>query len=965
MQENAITKEEGPCVVFAGAGTGKTYTIIEKLKYLIRNKKYIPEKIVCLTFSNEAANTLRDRLVRALQGTQEPIIRTFHGFCSELLKKHGENIRLNPDFRILIPDEAKIMLHKNLKVHPLLCGKYVETIGVAKDLGITAEEIERYIEKEKKRAYSDDLKKSVESMQFELNTRHARGEKYMRGELEEKRERLKQLSTLLKLQKFVRIWGAYEKLKKKKGLFDYADLNVWALELLRKKENISKEYEYLIVDEFQDTNKMQFDLLVLLAHQKNITVVGDLNQSIYRFRGAYRENITAFKEKFDVKQKDIFALEKSYRSPNTVLRTAHKLIRKEPHQFLLKNAYGNEGEKVNVYELKNEKEETRKIIEIIENEIERGIKPEEICVIFRTHNQSQRLKKSCEEKKIPYAASAKRSLLAQPTIQKIINFLSLADDKNIKRKGSEMALWSLLHSYNISGEDLALVGREIKKESGENLLQRLEKKPLSEPARIALETIKKIVETIEKAIEEKKSCLELLDLVKNKALSFEITQEEENVLRLREWVETYVKTEGSELSDILYHVSIMEKLGIILEAAPDEQKGIRIMTNHATKGLEYDVVILTNLAEGRFPSERARSNEIIPSALMPDIAEKLRDVPDYAKGEVIESIEKEALLAEERRLAYVAFTRTKQRLYLTYAQEYGARSYAPSQFLKTIEYTTNPDITYVQELEEKTALKSPLLKQALELSKKGPRKKTFSPSALFLFIECQKKYEYKYLYGMPEKEPLSQEEINLGSFIHKVIEEGIKNGFIREEDFLMHARIKYTKEEWNDINLDDALAIIRVFYHRNKHKYTRESRTEQRLQINLEGIEFEGYADRIDIHPEGLEIVDYKTGKAFITARHRNWQLGLYALAAAELGLGPVKKMTLDMLRQEKPLEFELDEEGIARDINFPRTAFALEEVKRELVQTAKKIQDCYEKGFEPCDIEDNCEFCNEFIWKI
>ena len=182
MPETAITKTNDPCVIFAGAGTGKTYTIIEKLKHLIQKNIYEPEKIVCLTFSNEAVNTLKDRITKALPDKGEPLIRTFHSFCAELLKQQGGAINVPADFRILIPDEAKIMLHKNLKVHPLLCSKYVETMGVAKDLGITLEKINKYIENQKKKTYSEDLQKSVELTQFELNTRHAVKRNYGRTE---------------------------------------------------------------------------------------------------------------------------------------------------------------------------------------------------------------------------------------------------------------------------------------------------------------------------------------------------------------------------------------------------------------------------------------------------------------------------------------------------------------------------------------------------------------------------------------------------------------------------------------------------------------------------------------------------------------------------------------------------------------------------------------------------------------
>ncbi len=974
MGENAITKSTGPCIIMAGAGTGKTYTIIEKLKYLISNAIYTPERIVCLTFSNEAVASLKSRVVHA-QTEGEPIIRTFHSFCADILKEHGSLIGVKPEFRILVPDEAKIMLHKNLKIHPSLCSKYVETLGVAKDLGITPHAITTYIEKKKKQDYSDDLRQSLEALQFELNTRHSQKNKQGRNELDSKRERLKRLASLLKLQKFVQAWNAYEKLKEKRNLLDYADLNAKAIQILNKKKEIAQAYEYIIVDEFQDTNKMQFDLLVLLAPHKNITVVGDLNQSIYRFRGAYKENVQVFKQVFDVKPSDVYALDKSFRSPNTVLRSANTLIQREPSSFALTNAYDREGEKIEIYELKNDKEETRKILECIEAEKKRGTPDEEICVMFRTHQQAQRLKRALEEAHIPYAALSKTSLLELPLIDQLINYLDLSNAYSKKKKGATKTWWDLLYSYSLPKEDLALIGRELKKheESAhltEEVMEKLPALEVSTPTTIQLAFVKERILELSKKLEEKKPLLECLDELHNHqnppSERNPHDEKETNYVAFKTWVETYLKIESPDLDDLLYHIAVMKKLGIKLETARTEQKGIRLMTHHAAKGLEYTCVIITNMAQNRFPSERTRANELLPSELMPDIAEQLRDTPDYLWDELIESFERSLLLAEERRLCYVAFTRAKQRLTLTYATEYGSRAHMPSQFLQEINYTTNPDILFVQDTEEKAITTAPEIVQADMIeTKKKPIRSTFSPSALLLFSDCQKKYEYKYIYNMPEPEPTSWEEMRLGSFVHLIIEEGVQNGFTNEESFITHARMRYTEPEWSAINLDDALSLIRIFYQRNKHKYTRDSLIEIKLKYEIEGITFEGYADRIDIHPDGLEIIDYKTGKGFITAQHRNWQLGIYALAAPRLGKGPVRKMTLDMLRHEKPHEFELLPDGTARDVNAPRTSFNLNAVKDELLVTARKIQECYTKGFAPCDVEDNCEFCNQFIWKI
>ncbi len=281
----AIEKAQGPCVILAGAGTGKTYTIVEKIKFLIKNKHYMPEKILCLTFSNEAVNSLALRLSET-GDEKEPLIRTFHSFCADLLRKHGEKIKISRNFRILLPDDAKILLHKSFKIYPKLCAIYADTIGRAKDLGISPGDLSRHYEKSMASLGSESLEKALEETQLKLHTLHTRKNSY--NERFSLKKHVESLSSLMKIKKFLHAWQAYEKIKEKKNLLDYSDLNFHALRLLNACPELHSEFEYIVVDEFQDTNKMQLDLLARMAPHRSITIVGDLNQSIYRFRGAYR-----------------------------------------------------------------------------------------------------------------------------------------------------------------------------------------------------------------------------------------------------------------------------------------------------------------------------------------------------------------------------------------------------------------------------------------------------------------------------------------------------------------------------------------------------------------------------------------------------------------------------------------------------------------------------------------------------
>ena len=992
---NAIEKVKGPCVILAGAGTGKTYTIVEKVKYLISQDACPPEKIVCITFSNEAANNISLRIKKVLNEGKEPIVRTFHGFSADLLREHGEKIGIK-NFKILDPDQAKILLHRNLRVPANNCHSYIGTLGTAKDLGIKIEEFQKYISQRNNAYGGIDLLKRLENLNFELQTLHLTKKYHNKKDI---LQEVKNIKNFIEMRKFVNAWSAYEKVKQKSNYQDYSDLNANALALLSKNPEIADSYRYIIVDEFQDTNKVQLDLLSILAPHKNITIVGDINQSIYRFRGAYKENLAIFKNIFSVKDSEIFRLSNSYRSPNVILRTAHSLIShnyaNKDECLFVQNAHNREGEKIEAYELKDAREEARKIIEIIEKEKNRGTAPEEICVMFRTHQQGRIVRRSLERAGIPYVAIAKSSLLKQKSVKTARDFLIIIDKLKRKDKGGEQAWWDLIYALGFPSSDLVIIGREIKnffekKGTEETLSTYLVKKlPCFNFSKRGSAVSKILCEKISSAVDEAdKPISELLQAVYAKAglvNGQKTRQEKEIMLNLNKFYEiakSHEELYDSDLSNFLYYLEVLESLGIELEASTLEESGVRLMTSHATKGLEFSTVILTNMAQGRFPIERYINNSLIPTELLPEVKHELSGLSEGEKENFIIAYEKHNQLLEERRLAYVSFTRAKEKLFLTFAAQYGDKKTAPSQFLSEIRYKDNGDILHIIDSEQKYVEPESELKPALHISslihlpefeenlaemlqepKREERK--LSPSALLLFDGCQKQFEYKYIYNMPERKGLSWEAMRLGSFVHLVLERGVSSGFKTIEEFMQLARELSLDEDWESITLPEAETLIKVFFARNQGRYNGKSKTEQYLSLTLSGMEFIGFADRIDFTPDGVNIIDYKTGKSTVAPKDRNWQLGFYALAAQK-HYGTVRKVVLDMLKQEKPLEFEIDDRGNARCLSSQYIdGFNIYEIQDELVNTAKAIHNAYEKGFRACAVEKNCEFCNEYVYGL
>ncbi|RMD66766.1 ATP-dependent helicase, partial [Candidatus Pacearchaeota archaeon] len=328
--DDFVKDTSNACVVFAGAGTGKTTAIIRKLKYIVENSIFSPERVVCLTFSREAANNLLMRFRREVRSENEPIIKTFHSFSAQLLKNRslsnsrngGRNseLKIPRNFQILEPNESKVILHNYFRLPPQKAHEYVNAISKAKDLGIDLEKFEVALNKLSPLSI-EQLEQRIESANLEKLLKKSPSSRSATSEKIPTRI----LAQICEQKKFIQVWKRYEKLKARKTFLDYSDINLLALKLLREEPALASEFDYLIVDEFQDTNKIQLELLFALAPHGRVAVVGDMNQSIYRFRGAYEKNVESFISHFKVSEERIFKLNKSFRCPNTILRCANRL----------------------------------------------------------------------------------------------------------------------------------------------------------------------------------------------------------------------------------------------------------------------------------------------------------------------------------------------------------------------------------------------------------------------------------------------------------------------------------------------------------------------------------------------------------------------------------------------------------------------------------------------------------------
>ena len=350
-QKDAIKATKGAVLVAAGAGTGKTTMITAKAAYLIKEEKVKPDRLIMLTFSHDAANHMKEEIVKILPEARDVYANTFHSFCFDFLRNHSSRTGITDDFKVLEEANAEFLMYKELDVPAYKVSNYINTIQRAKDLDISQKDYERYIstlELNIKEYVQDisNLEEEVSKAKVRLNTMHL--EPQTKALKEEKKQLVAFIEAYEELEKyssFLEAWKGYEKLKSGKKMLDYADMIKMVIDYCQTwgEDELADLYDYVIVDEFQDTNRQQFKLLKILASKcGNITAVGDENQAIYAFRGAYPENIGEFKDDFKA---DVKNLTENYRSTNTILRTAHRLIVNnydDPNETkLLKSALGH------------------------------------------------------------------------------------------------------------------------------------------------------------------------------------------------------------------------------------------------------------------------------------------------------------------------------------------------------------------------------------------------------------------------------------------------------------------------------------------------------------------------------------------------------------------------------------------------------------------------------------------------
>ena len=620
-QREAAMHTNGPLLIIAGAGAGKTKTITHRIVNLIK-QGIAPENILAVTFTNKAAKEMRERIVIEIEKNAKgqnkiPFVSTFHSLGVYIIKENAQLLGLSRHFTILDESDAISIIKETVK-----------------ELNLDPKQ---YEPKKIKNIISREKGKFIEAGEFMQDTQSYFG------------------------KVVAQVWPIYESKKMKENSLDFDDLLLKATKLLKEKEEIRKMYQerfqYIHIDEYQDTNEVQYKMAKLLAeNHQNICVVGDADQNIYSWRGANLKNILSFEK--DYKDSTVVFLEENYRSTQNILEAANEIIKKNkfrPEKNLFtKNATG---EKISLFEANDEGEEADfvavKILEIMDSG---RLELSEVAVLYRANFQSRVLEEAMLRYNIPYQVLGVK-FFERKEIKDTLAYLraalnpeNLSDIKriiNFPARGIGKA--TLIKIFAKDFESIPIKTR-IKIDNFYKILEEIREKIKESSASDVIKfVIKKsgIEQELLDGGEEEKERLENIKELATLALKYNNLENGLGVEKLLE--------DASLASD---QDSIMLNDDLTVQAGKKEKvNAVKLMTVHASKGLEFKYVFITGLEDGLFPHQK--------------------------RGELSNEDAE-----EERRLFYVALTRAKEKLFLSFANFrtiFGSRQInAPSEFLADI-----------------------------------------------------------------------------------------------------------------------------------------------------------------------------------------------------------------------------------------------------------------------------------------
>ncbi len=1013
QQDEAIHHADGPLQLVAGPGSGKTFVLVEKVKNLVASG--VPQSsILCMTFTEKAAGEMKQRLEKF--GILDSTIATFHSFAKEVLEDNFVESGLGKFTKIFKKTSQLVWCIRNTDRFNFnsdyldvgnnqvrIYAAILEAISSYKEKMISHEKLAKCIK--------DNLEKLEQSDQADLEVK-------------------KQLKSFHMLSEFNKVYTEYEKYREEKNLIDFDDMVIKAIALLQRDPVVLQHYldkfKYVLVDEFQDNNFSQLKLVKILGSGKNVTVVGDDDQCIMRFQGAFFGIFKDFQTSFsDFKR---IELSRNYRSTKNIVNLASQLLEpitaRESKSLFSKE---EDGELVRVITTPTDRGEVefvaKRVRELLGKPLRRRdgstspITYRDIAILSRRKIEGQQFTKILRSFGIPATFVGGINIFTSPIILDLVSYLKIANSPTTS--GAE--IYRLLKNHGISEQNIAVLTNAAHKraryvyEGSQDFvldtIRNFNRFDITQKSEISelLEQIDKVIDITSHATTSElvyRIMFNISDLYK-KSINSEKSFDKKNILLLNKFYEIAQEFQDlyptNPLSDFLEHLSIIGNFEIEIEDIVIENT-VNVLTMHKSKGKEFPIVFVTDLADDRFPSKWKEP-------LFPIPAELMKDTSSTADSEPLH-------IDEERRLFYVAMTRAMNMLFLLYPKKYAGNvnEKHPSQFLRELDYESNPLIENIkfdesenfniesEELIERE--KSSLQRQAtsainqqhlrtaihriIELSRIKHYEKfgsfddfdptsilkvdvsdldltsdivgqkmplinkeefTLSPSSIKAYDDCPLKFKFQKILRVPQPASVA---LDLGTVIHAVTEE-MANEKAKGESLSREKGIKKLKEKWifrsyqnhTDENkaMDRAVQMIDAYLRWEDSTKNTLVETELSFEVKIGEITFTGRIDRLEKNPDGkFEIVDFKSGS---TVKSKNKaktdpQLNIYAKA-------------IEKIKGELPVKASLFYVEKDKMVEYPVTPDSLKDALEPIEEMTKEI---LKENFMPTPSMKACMYC-------
>jgi DNA helicase-2/ATP-dependent DNA helicase PcrA len=971
-QKEAVDAIDGPVMVIAGPGTGKTQILSLRIANILQKTDTSPENILALTFTESGTANMRKRLVEMI-GTPGYYVQisTFHGFANRLIQEYpdyyptiiGGRNATDIDRIAIVRDILEDGDFEHLKPFGDKFFYVNDILGAIRDIkneGLDPE------------AYAKLVRTRIKEFENRDDLHHEKGAHKGKMKLDHQKD-------LRNLEKNKEIGGIYEKYEaalKEARLYDFEDMILETIRSFEDKKDflleVQEKAQYILVDEHQDTNGAQNRILELLAsfyESPNLFVVGDEKQAIFRFQGASIENFLYFKNKYE--NAKLINLEENYRSTQTILDSAQSLIEHNASTLHspLKATKDYEEKKIQVVSADMPEAEYLFIVRRIEELMEDGVPAEEIAVLYRENREAETLAENFERFNIPFVIESDQNILADPDIQKLVKLLEAIDDLGNEERLAEalhidflgiqpLDIYKLLNGrtlrnytslYNLIGKEDVLKEMELEdRQALLSLYENLSKWKLRSKNEHFLKFFEEIV----------RESGYLNHLLKNPGYF-------EKVSKLNTLFGEIKKAVGNRgdynLSDFIQYLSILKEHRVMIRNKVTYlPHAVRLMTAHKAKGLEFDYVFIYGACDGRWGNRRNMGKISLPFRRSVDISE-------LEKNE------------DERRLFYMALTRARKMAWITTSTHSAdGKEQVPSQFITEIKEELKQKVHAKAEEEEflakKEMLFSPRTVTAPRLDDKEFlrelfKRRGFSVTALNNYLACPWKYFYVNLLRLPESMSVHQV---YGTAVHAALQRFFnakKEGEDVGKEFLVE---RFTTEIgrhplWPDdakVLLNKGRQVLEAYHDNYKDSWNYNVLNEYKIDgVTLsEDIVLNGKLDKIELldTPGDISVVDYKVkqpmsrnaieGNTQSSNGDYKRQLIFYKLL---IDGSPEKKLKM----RSGVIDFvEPNDRGIFKQEVFEITNEEVAELKELILKTGQEILDL--SFWDKTCGEKDCEYC-------